>query len=134
WSAHPSPHNPSAWKGVCAMQRTQVSGLALLTGTANAASHLSRAVARALPHRSRPTPAWASGPIPTSAERSKLPLGVPRSTQSLCPKCSREAVDAVLNGDMTVSDFRVRPGVVDAEIVEEAGRVLIRKTCERHGS
>ncbi len=116
------------------MQRTQVSGLALLSGSANAASHLSRAVARALPHGSTPTPVWAAGPIPPNAERSKLPLGVPRSTQSLCPKCSREAVDAVLNGAMTVSDFRIRPGLVDAEIVEEAGRVLIRKTCEKHGS
>src|SRR5437879_5063439 len=107
------------------MQRTQV-GLALLSGSANAASHLSRVIARALPHRSTPTPAWSAGPIPKSAERSKLPLGSPRSTQSLCPKCNRVAVDAVLNGEMTVSDFRVRPGVVDAAIIEEAGHVLIR--------
>jgi uncharacterized radical SAM superfamily Fe-S cluster-containing enzyme len=61
-------------------------------------------------------------------------MGVPRLTKSLCPDCNREAVDAVLNGDMSVSNFRVRPGVVDAQIVEEAGRVLMRKTCEKHVS
>ena len=32
-----------------------------------------------------------------------------------------------------VADFRDRPGIIEAEIVEEAGRILMRKACEKHG-
>jgi uncharacterized radical SAM superfamily Fe-S cluster-containing enzyme len=32
-----------------------------------------------------------------------------------------------------MTDFRDRPGIIDAEILEEAGRILIRKACEKHG-
>jgi 7,8-dihydro-6-hydroxymethylpterin dimethyltransferase len=85
-------------------------------------------------HQSRPTPAWAPGPLPQSHERSAPPLGLPRRTQSLCPQCNRAAVDAVLAGARTISEFREEPGVIDARIVEESGRVLMRKECALHGS
>jgi tetraether lipid synthase len=116
------------------MRRTQVTGVALLSSAANAGWRLSQTISGVLAGGSRPTPTWAPGPIPRSCERSAPPLGVPRWTQSLCPDCNREAVNAVLSGDISVSDFRVRPGVVDAQIVEEAERVLMRKTCEKHGA
>ena len=38
--------------------------------------------------------------------------GLPKTTQSLCPECLR---------------------VIDARILEEAGRVIMEKTCEQHG-
>jgi uncharacterized radical SAM superfamily Fe-S cluster-containing enzyme len=59
--------------------------------------------------------------------------GVPRRTLSLCPECNREAVDSVIRGRTGFADFKDRPGIIDAEIVEEAGRILMRKACEKHG-
>jgi len=86
-----------------------------------------------LPKKQLPRPSWAPGTLQRSWERLQMPTGVPRKTQSLCPDCNKEAVDAVVRGDATVADFRNKPGVIDAEIVEEAGRILIRKACDRHG-
>jgi hypothetical protein len=62
-----------------------------------------------------------------------MTTGVPRKTLSLCPGCNREAADAVIRGDASIADFRDRPGIIEAEVLEEAGRILIRKACERHG-
>jgi len=62
-----------------------------------------------------------------------METGVPRRTLSLCPECNREAADAVIRGNASVADFRDRPGIIEAEIVEEAGRILMRKACEKHG-
>ena len=59
--------------------------------------------------------------------------GVPRRTLSLCPGCNIEATDAVIQGEASIADFRDRPGVIEAEIVEEAGRILMRKACPKHG-
>ena len=59
-----------------------------------------------------------------------MAAGVPRRTLSLCPDCNREAVDAVINGDAAIADFRDKPGIIEAEILEEAGRILMRKACE----
>jgi hypothetical protein len=39
----------------------------------------------------------------------------------------------VVKGEAEIGDFRDRPGIIDAEIVEECGRVLMRKVCEKHG-
>ena len=62
-----------------------------------------------------------------------MTMGVPRRTLSPCPDCNREAVEAVVRGDASVDDFRERPGVIEAEILEEAGRILMRKACQKHG-
>ena len=62
-----------------------------------------------------------------------MKMGVPRTTLSLCPECNREAVEATVSGDSSLADFRDRPGIVDAEILEEAGRILMRKACGKHG-
>src|SRR5688572_24917985 len=90
------------------------------TAAANIAWHASRMLGQLFPHRSRPTPAWAPEPLPKSDERTAPPLGLPRRTQSLCPQCNREAVDAVLAGARTVADFRENPGLIDAQIVEQS--------------
>src|SRR5437763_245912 len=99
----------------------------LSPAAANIAWHASRMLGAFFPHRSRPAPAWASGPLPKIHERTAPPLGLPRRTQSLCPQCNREAVDAVLAGARTVAEFREEPGLIDAQIVEESGRVVMRK-------
>src|SRR5207253_3065282 len=70
----------------------------------------------------------------TGVQTCALPIsGIPRSTLSLCPDCNREAVEAVLKGEIDIANFRENPGVVEAEIVEEAGRILMRKSCKKHG-
>ena len=86
------------------------------------------------PNRNRPRPVWAPAPLPKSRDRSTPLFGVPRRTQSLCPGCNADAVGAVLNGFANVTDFRTDPGVIDAQIVEESGRIVMRKTCARHGT
>ena len=86
-----------------------------------------------LPEGDLPSPNWAPGPLLKLRERTPMAVGVPRRTQSLCPDCNREAVEGVLKGEMDLADFRDNPGVIEAEILEEGGRILMRKACERHG-
>jgi len=87
---------------------------------------------RSLPEGQLPTPVWSSAPLKKKRERVSPPLG-PRTTQSVCPKCLTEVRDCVLGGTMNATDLIDHPGVIDAEIVEEAGTVLLRKACDRHG-
>jgi uncharacterized radical SAM superfamily Fe-S cluster-containing enzyme len=77
------------------------------------------------------TPTWA---LPSNDFNLSPEFGVPRRTQSVCPACNRTAVDTVLTGASSLKEFAAQPGVIDAEIVEESGRVLMRKKCPRHGS
>ena len=87
----------------------------------------------ALRERVLPAPKWAPGPLLKSGQRRSLELGVPRKTSSLCPDCNREAAEAVLSGENEIAHFRDRPGIIDSEILEEGGRILMRKVCDRHG-
>jgi uncharacterized radical SAM superfamily Fe-S cluster-containing enzyme len=87
----------------------------------------------ALREKVLPAPKWAPGPLLKSGQRRPLELGVPRKTSSLCPDCNREAAEAVLSGENEIADFRDRPGIIDSEILEEGGRILMRKVCDRHG-
>ena len=99
----------------------------------NGAWLLSKNLNAILPNGELPRPTWAPGRLLKSWERVPMTSGVPRRTRSLCPDCNRDAADAVISGDATIADFRDRPGIIEAEIVEEAGRILMRKACERHG-
>ena len=44
------------------------------------------------------TPRWSDKPLLKSYEKTKPPLGWPRETDSLCPTCTREARQAILDG------------------------------------
>src|SRR5216683_7414835 len=99
----------------------------------NAAWLASNALNRVLPEGDLPGPCWAPGRLPKQRERVPMATGVPRRTLSLCPDCNREAAEAVIRGEATLAEFRDRPGIIEAQIVEEAGRILIRKACEKHG-
>ena len=99
----------------------------------NGAWLVSNIVNAILPEGELPCPTWAPGRLLRSRERMQMMVGVPRKTLSLCPDCNREAAEAVIRGDASVADFKNRPGIIEAEILEEAGRILIRKGCERHG-
>lgn len=79
-------------------------------------------------------PKWAPRPLLKSYERSKPPLGVPRETDSLCPKCVIEVKEAIIRGERDLQDLVTNhPGEIKAQIVEEDGKVLMKKTCEVHG-
>jgi 7,8-dihydro-6-hydroxymethylpterin dimethyltransferase len=83
----------------------------------------------------RVTPPWAPAPLQRRAERTFPTLGWPRETDSLCPVCVREARAAVLSGER---DLRAlidqHPGEIRASIVEVDGKVVMQKTCPRHGA
>ena len=105
----------------------------VLRAASNRAWLFSRSVNAILPQGQLPRPSWAPGQLLKSRERIQMTAGIPRKTLSLCPDCNREAADAVVTGQATIADFRDRPGIIEAEILEEAGRILMRKACERHG-
>lgn len=89
---------------------------------------LSRLTARELPQ-----PTWAPRPLMRSTERARSPRGVPRTTDSVCPKCLVETRDRIIRGESDIDALKHNPGLVKAEIVEEADRVLMRKSCAQHG-
>ena len=80
-------------------------------------------------------PKWAPAPLLKSRERTKPQLGWPRTTDSLCPTCVREARARILSGeqaDRSLVDEHV--GEIKAHIVERDGKVMIEKTCPLHGT
>jgi 7,8-dihydro-6-hydroxymethylpterin dimethyltransferase len=80
-------------------------------------------------------PKWSPAPLAKQHEKSFPPLGWPRKTDSLCPLCVREARAAVLSGAVDLPSFvHDHPGEIPADIVESEGRIVMRKTCARHGT
>ena len=106
-----------------------------LTRAADLAWRAVQAINTRLPEGELPNPRWAPGRIAKSRERSAPPLGFPRETDSLCPRCvpelRREIVEGRANVDIVLKE---NPGQLKAQLVEENGRILIRKTCEKHGA
>ena len=70
-----------------------------------------------------------------SAERSKPQLGWPRTTDSLCPTCVREARTRILAGEQSIASLvNENVGEIKAHIVERDGKVIVEKTCPQHGT
>ena len=87
-----------------------------------------------LPEGEAIRPKWAPGPLLKSYERSAPPLGFPRETDSLCPRCVKEVRTAVIDGTTSLESLmNEHPGEIKAQIVEENGQVVMRKTCPKHG-
>jgi len=106
----------------------------LVTGIAGLAWRAFQAVNTLLPEGDLPRPRWAPGRISKSRERSTPPLGFPRETDSLCPSCVPEIRKQIVNGEADLDVLlNSRPGEIKAQLVEENGRILIRKVCEQHG-
>ncbi len=80
--------------------------------TANAAWRILQPINNMLPAGKLPRPSWAPGPLLKERDRTPMDIGVPRKTLSLCPDCNREAVEAVLKGEIGAADFRDNPGII----------------------
>jgi hypothetical protein len=79
-------------------------------------------------------PAWAPKPLLKSWQKSSPILGWPRTTDSLCPECVKEARRRILNGIDGHEILKTsRVGEIKARIVERDGAVHMDKTCPEHG-
>ncbi len=80
------------------------------------------------------TPRWSDKPLQKSHQKSKPPLGWPRTTDSLCPRCVIEARKKFLQGEV---DYHVlieqKIGEIKASIVERNGQIWMEKKCPKHG-
>jgi uncharacterized radical SAM superfamily Fe-S cluster-containing enzyme len=93
-----------------------------------------QSVNRRLPEGEAVRPSWAPGPLLKSYERTAPPLGFPRETDSLCPRCVKEVRNAVISGETPLETLKdEHPGEIKAQIFEEDGKVYMTKTCPRHG-
>ena len=72
------------------------------------------------------TPKWSDKPLPKSYQKVKPPLGWPRTTDSLCPKCVPEIRQKILDGSLPVDILRNEEvGQIKAQIIERDGKILI---------
>jgi uncharacterized radical SAM superfamily Fe-S cluster-containing enzyme len=80
------------------------------------------------------TPNWSDKPILKSWEKTKPPLGWPRSTDSLCPKCVPEIRQQIVDGKLPHEILlNEKAGEIKATIVERDGQILMVKDCPIHG-
>ncbi len=80
------------------------------------------------------TPKWSDKPLLKSYQKTKPPLGWPRETDSLCPICTREARQEILDGKKDVSVLlNEKVGEIKATILERDGKILMVKDCPIHG-
>jgi uncharacterized radical SAM superfamily Fe-S cluster-containing enzyme len=80
------------------------------------------------------TPKWSDKPLLKSWEKSKPPLGWPRSTDSLCPKCVPEIRQQIIDGKLPHEVLmNEKIGEIKAQIVERNGEILMVKDCPVHG-
>jgi 7,8-dihydro-6-hydroxymethylpterin dimethyltransferase len=81
-----------------------------------------------------PKPKWSDKPLLKSYEKSKPPLGWPRSTDSLCPKCVPEIRQQILDGKLPYEVLlNEKVGEIKATIIERDGKVMMVKKCPKHG-
>ena len=68
-------------------------------------------------------PAWSDKPLLKSWEKVKPPLGWPRETDSLCPRCVPEIRKQILDGDTPLDVlYTQRPGEIKAQVIERDGK------------
>ena len=93
-----------------------------------------QAVNKILPEGKSIQPQWAAEPLLKSYERTAPPLGFPRETDSLCPTCVKQVREGVINKSIPLEILmNSHPGEIKAQIVEENGQVVMKKTCPTHG-
>jgi uncharacterized radical SAM superfamily Fe-S cluster-containing enzyme len=106
----------------------------LISSLSDVAWKAFQSVNRRLPEGEAVRPTWAPGPLLKSYERTAPPLGFPRETDSLCPRCVKEVREGVINGSTPLETLmHTHPGEIKAQIFEEGGQVFMTKTCPKHG-
>src|SRR5215207_2968502 len=80
-------------------------------------------------------PKWSDKPLLKSWQKSKPPLGFPRTTDSLCPKCVIEARNKILSAPTIDPSSLVeeKVGEIKAQIIERDGQIWMVKDCPIHG-
>ncbi|HUL16245.1 MAG TPA: radical SAM protein [Terriglobales bacterium] len=80
------------------------------------------------------TPQWSDKPLLKSWEKTKPTLGWPRTTDSLCPDCVKEAREEIIHGKKDWRDLmHEKVGEIKAEIIERDGQIWMVKDCPIHG-
>src|SRR6202166_4543910 len=80
------------------------------------------------------TPAWSDKPLLKSYEKQKPPLGWPRETDSLCPRCVPEIRQQIVDGNLPHEILlNEKVGEIKATIIERDGKILMVKDCPKHG-
>src|SRR5438874_6487447 len=80
------------------------------------------------------TPRWSDKPLLKSYEKTKPPLGWPRETDSLCPRCVPEIRQQILDGKAPLDVlYSGKPGEIKAQVIERDGKILMVKDCPIHG-
>src|SRR3954462_558997 len=79
-------------------------------------------------------PRWSDKPLLKSWEKTKPPLGWPRETDSLCPRCVPEIRQQILDGKTPLEVlYTDKPGEIKAQVIERDGKILMVKDCPIHG-
>src|ERR1700724_2508785 len=80
------------------------------------------------------TPKWSEKPLLKSYQKEKPPLGWPRTTDSLCPRCVPEIRQQIVDGklDHTIL-LKEKVGEIKAQVIERDGKILMVKDCPVHG-
>ncbi len=80
------------------------------------------------------TPKWSEKPLLKSYEKTKPPLGWPRETDSLCPRCVPEIRQQIVDGKLPHEILlNEKVGEIKAQIIERDGKILMVKECPTHG-
>ncbi len=80
------------------------------------------------------TPKWSDKPLLKSYQKEKPPLGWPRTTDSLCPKCIPEIRQQIVDGKLPHEILlNEKVGEIKAQIIERDGKILMVKDCPTHG-
>src|SRR5271166_1589906 len=80
------------------------------------------------------TPKWSDKPLLKSFEKVKPPLGWPRETDSLCPRCVPEIRKQIVDGKLPHEILMTEKiGEIKAQVVERDGKILMVKDCPKHG-
>src|SRR3954467_9607226 len=80
------------------------------------------------------TPRWSDKPLLKSYQKSKPPLGWPRTTDSLCPRCIPEIRQQIVDGKVPHTILlNEKVGEIKAQVIERDGKILMVKDCPTHG-
>jgi uncharacterized radical SAM superfamily Fe-S cluster-containing enzyme len=79
-------------------------------------------------------PNWSDKPLLKSYQKQKPPLGWPRETDSLCPRCIPEIRQQIVDGKLPHEILlNEKVGEIKAKVIERDGKILMVKECPKHG-